>query len=191
MKNHFARLLLLSLISLAAQARADSNDEQALMKTVRGFYGWVLKDGKQVSKLQPVIRNIPGGHQFRLDTHNLPVFTEKFIASGYFAPAFSSAVERYYAKYTQQIKAYTAAEFNQMAKDGRGPLMDTEDMDIFFCAQEYEYKKAFVAKMKPKAVKVEGDTASLKVVSPMEWETEFKFVKINQQWLIAGYCVFQ
>lgn len=172
-------------------ATSGNTDEQALMERVLGFYNWVLKNGKQVSRLQPKIRDIPKSRKFELDTHNLRAFTDKFIASGNFAPEFAEAVQRYYVKYQKEFAAYTDAEFAQMAKDGRGPLMDTEDMDIFFCAQEYEYKKNYVARMQPKTVKIEGDNASMTVVSAYQWETAFRFVRKNQQWLIAGYCVFR
>ncbi|MES2041644.1 MAG: hypothetical protein V4495_27830 [Pseudomonadota bacterium] len=172
-------------------ASASGQDEQALMASVQGFYGWALKNGKQVSALQPAIKDIPGSKKFQLDTKNLKAFSGKFMASGYFAPDFPAALERYYGKYQKQFKAYTDAEFAQMAKDGRGPLMETEDMDIFFCAQEYEYKPSFIKKIRAKSIKLDGDKASVTVVSPYQWEAEFKFVKVGHRWLIAGYCVFQ
>lgn len=172
-------------------ASTENADEAALMERVNGFYSWVLKNGKQVDQLQPVIRDIPRSKKFVLDTRHLKAFTSKFIASGHFAPGFPALVNSYYDKYRQQFAAYSDAEFAQIARDGRGPLMDTEDMDIFFCAQEYEYTKDFISKMKPKTVKVDGDQGSMTVVSDYQWETEFRFVRLNGKWLIAGYCVFK
>ena len=191
MKTGPSIVLVVALLSNAPMGKASSQDEQALMAGVQGFYGWVLKNGKQVSALQPQIKDISGSKKFQLDTKNLKAFSGKFMASGYFAPDFPAALKRYYGKYQQQFKAYTDAEFAQMAKDGRGPLMETEDMDIFFCAQEYEYKTSFIKKIKAKTIKIDGDKASVTVVSPYQWEAEFKFVKVDQRWLIAGYCVFQ
>ncbi|PXX44854.1 hypothetical protein [Undibacterium pigrum] len=191
MKTSLNLILITALFSTAPMVHAGKQDEQALMAGVQGFYGWVLKNGKQVSALQPAIKDIPGSKKFQLDTKNLKAFSGKFMASGYFAADFPAALERYYGKYQQQFQAYTDAEFAQMAQDGRGPLMDTEDMDIFFCAQEYEYKPSFIRKIKAKSIKLDGDKASVIVVSPYQWETEFKFVKVGQRWLINGYCVFQ
>lgn len=191
MKTSLSIALIAVLLSKAAIASASSQDEQALMAGVQGFYGWVLKNGKHVSALQPQIRDIAGSKKFQLDTKNLKAFSGKFMASGNFAPDFPAALQRYYGKYQQQFLAYTDAEFAQMAKDGRGPLMETEDMDIFFCAQEYEYKTSFIKKIKAKSIKLDGDKASVTVVSPYQWEAEFKFVKVDQRWLIAAYCVFQ
>ncbi|MFZ6760773.1 hypothetical protein ACO0K9_26500 [Undibacterium sp. Ji50W] len=184
-------MIALGLSLNAAPVSASTTDEQALMARVQGFYGWVLKNGTQVGKLQPAIKDIPGSNTFQLDTKNIQAFSGKFMASGFFAPEFPSAIEHYYDKYQQQFAAYTPAEFAQMAKDGRGPLMESEDMDIFFCAQEYEYKKSFISKMKAKTVKLDGDKASIVVVSPYQWETGFRFARINKQWMITGYCVFQ
>ncbi|MFZ6871441.1 hypothetical protein ACO0LF_05155 [Undibacterium sp. Di27W] len=191
MKTSLSIVLIAALFSSAPLASASSQDEQALMGGVQGFYGWVLKNGKQVSALQPQIKDITGSKKFQLDTKNLKAFGDKFMASGYFAPGFPAALQRYYGKYQQQFQAYTDAEFAQMARDGRGPLMETEDMDIFFCAQEYEYKPSFIKKIKAKTIKLDGDKASVTVISPYQWEAEFKFVKVDQRWLIAGYCVFQ
>lgn len=191
MRTSLSIALILALLSNATIASATSSDELALMARVQGFYGWALKNSKQVSALQPQIKDIPGSKKFQLDTKNLKAFSGKLMASGYFAPDFPAALERYYGKYQQQFKTYTDADFAQMAKDGRGPLMETEDMDIFFCAQEYEYKLSFIEKIKAKTIKLDGDRASVTVVSPYQWETEFKFVKVGQRWLIAGYCVFQ
>lgn len=195
MKTLWLTGIMTALLACAApvSASASTADEQALMARVQGFYGWVLKNGTQVSKLQPAIKDIPGSNKFQLDTKNIKVFSGKFMASGYFSPEFPAAIERYYGKYQQQFAAYTPAEFAQMAKDGRGPLMDTEDMDIFFCAQEYQYKKSFISKMKARNIKLDGDKASMIVVSPYQWETEFRFARINSnsQWMITGYCVFQ
>ena len=191
MKTSLSIALIAVLLSKAPIVSASNQDEQAVMAGVQGFYGWVLKNGKQVSALQPQIRDIAGSKRFQLDTKNLQAFSGKFMASGYFAPDFPAALQRYYGKYQQQFQAYTDAEFAEMAKDGRGPLMETEDMDIFFCAQEYEYKPSFIKKIKAKSIKLDGDNASVTIVSPYQWETEFKFVKVGQRWLIAGYCVFQ
>lgn len=195
MKTTWLTGIMTALLVLAApvSASASTTDEQALMARVHGFYDWVLKNGTQVSKLQPVIKDIPRSKKFQLDTRNIKAFSGKFMASGYFAPEFPAAIEHYYDKYQKQFAAYTPAEFAEMAKDGRGPLMDTEDMDIFFCAQEYEYKKSFVSKLKAKSVKLDGDKATVIVTSPYQWETEFRFARINSnsQWMITGYCVFK
>jgi len=193
MKTSWLTCIMSALLVCAAPvtASASAADEQALMVRVHGFYDWVLKNGKQVSKLQPAIKDIPGSKKFELDTRNIKAFSGKFKASGYFAPEFPAAIEQYYGNYQKQFAAYTPAEFAQMAKDGRGPLMDTEDMDIFFCGQEYEYKKSFTSKMKAKSIKLDGDKASIIVVLPYQWETEFHFARINSQWMITGYCVFK
>jgi len=82
-------------------------------------------------------------------------------------------------------------ELDQMAKDGRGPLLETEDMDLFFCAQEYEYKKDFVDHLKLTSVSIQGDTATAEVESSYQWKTKFKFRKEGDWWLISGYCVYE
>jgi hypothetical protein len=82
-------------------------------------------------------------------------------------------------------------EFDDLKRDGRGPMMEVEDMDIFFCAQEYEYTPDFVAKMRIKSFQLKGDRAEVVVISPYQWETPFSMVKRDGRWLISRYCVFQ
>ena len=53
-----------------------------------------------------------------------------------------------------------------MAKDGRGPMMDVEDMDIFFCAQEYDYDPKFIQGMRISELSEKSDVTSVVVESP-------------------------
>jgi hypothetical protein len=82
-------------------------------------------------------------------------------------------------------------EFADLKKYGRGPLMEVEDMDIFFCAQEYDYTPEFLAKTAIKSFRLSGDRAEVVVISPYQWETNFSMVKREGRWLISRYCVFQ
>ncbi|MEC4750622.1 hypothetical protein [Methylomicrobium sp. Wu6] len=179
--------ILLCLHMSAASAGADQN---TLLEVVKEFYTWTLTNGKSVASLQPTIKNLPGG-RFVLDTTNLNNFSGRLIGSGYFAPEFKQTVAHYYDRYRQQFAKLTDKEFEDMPRDGRGPLMEVEDMDIFFCAQEYEYKQSFIDGVKIKQFKTGDTTASLLVVSPYGWETPFKFIFSQGRWLISGYCVFQ
>jgi hypothetical protein len=70
-------------------------------------------------------------------------------------------------------------------------MMEVEDMDIFFCAQEYDYTRAFAEKMAIKSFKMSGDQAEVVVISSYQWETNFSMVKRQGRWLISRYCVFQ
>ena len=70
-------------------------------------------------------------------------------------------------------------------------MMETEDMDIFFCAQEYEYSASYVQQMKIKSSKITGSKAIALVESSMGWETTFRFAKVKNSWRIAGYCVYE
>ena len=70
-------------------------------------------------------------------------------------------------------------------------MMDVEDMDIFFCAQEYEYKDEYIKSIRLKELEINGDTASVVTIFPFEWETPFKLKKIEGKWLISAFCVYQ
>jgi hypothetical protein len=142
-----------------------------------------------VAALEPKIVEVQGSTRFYLDTKTLKPFAERFVASGYFTSDFPRAVERYYKKYEARFAAMS--ELDQMAKDGRGPLLETEDMDLFFCAQEYDYKKDFVDRLKLATVAVHGDKATAEVESTYQWKTKFRFRKVAGRWLIAGYCVYE
>jgi len=183
--------LTAALLPLCAGATAHTSAEQALLDTVRSFYGWVFQNGEATAKLQPRIVPAQGSNRLYLDTSTLPAFNAKFMGSGYFAPAYPAAVARYYAKQRSQLKSLTPQDFDRLARDGRGPLMDTEDMDIFFCTQEYEYTASYVQRMTIKSSHITGSQAVAVVESPLGWQTTFRFAKVKNRWRIAGYCVYE
>jgi len=170
---------------------SETRDSPHLLSTVKTFYGWVLKNGEVASRLEPKIKNVPDSTRFFLDTSSLKVFTDKFMSSGLFSPGFPNAVTRYYTKYKNEFETLTQNDFDQYAHDGRGPLMDVEDMDIYFCAQEYEYTPEFIAALKVVNSTVNGARATAVIESPYKWQTTFHFSKVKGQWLISGYCVYQ
>jgi hypothetical protein len=171
--------------------RDDPVERAAALRAIKGFYSWALEQGKEVEVLQPVIKDIPHSDRFYLDTSNLDGFAKKFLDSGYFSPEFEPAIKKYYERYQAQFKALPQQEFADLKKYGRGPLMEVEDMDIFFCAQEYDYTADFVAKTAIKSFRLSGDRAEVVVISPYQWETNFSMVKREGRWLISRYCVFQ
>ena len=185
----FFSYFLLSLTLAACQLQENSADQ--LLTTVKKFYAWVLVNGEATQALAPNIVDIPNSTRFKLETGNLKFFTEKMMSSGVFAPNFPSKVEEYYAKHQAAFAKLPQQEFDEMAKLGRGPMMEVEDMDMFFCAQEYEQTPEFVAKLAIKKINLKGNTAWAVIESPYGWPTTFYFEKINQQWLISGYCVFE
>ncbi len=188
--NRLFVALTAALLPLCAGAAARTPAEQALLDTVRSFYGWVLQNGEATAKLQPRIMPVPGSNRLYLDTSTLAAFNAKFMGSGQFAPAYPAAVARYYAKQRRQLNALTPQDFDQLARDGRGPLMDTEDRDIFFCAQEYEYTARYVQQMTITSSQITGSRAVAVVESPLGWQTTFRFAKVKNRWRIAGYCMY-
>lgn len=184
-------ILILSLFLLNVPAAWAGPADQPLLDTVRDFYGWVLEHGKETAQLEPRIKAVAGSNRLHLDLSTLDAFTVAFLRTGYFAPDFSRAVAAYYRKHQTELAALPQAEFDEMARDGRGPLLETEDMDLFFCAQEYEYSKQFIQGMRLKSIWDEGATAAGIVISPAKWETTFHFVKAQDRWLISGYCVYR
>jgi hypothetical protein len=187
-------LIVLATMLLYGACRGEGDDpveRQAALRTIKGFYLWALEHGKEVGALQPVIKDIPQSDRFYLDTASLDRFATKFLESGFFAPEFAPAVKKYYEKYKAQFEALPQKEFADLKQYGRGPLMEVEDMDIFFCAQEYDYTPDFVAKTAIKSFRLSGDRAEVIVISPYQWETNFSMVKREGRWLISRYCVFQ
>jgi hypothetical protein len=169
----------------------DPVERAAALRTIKGFYLWALEHGKEVEALQPVIKDVPHTDRFYLDVSNLDRFAKKFLDSGFFSPEFAAAVKKYYERYKAQLDALPQKEFADLKQYGRGPMMEVEDMDIFFCAQEYDYTPDFVAKMAIKSFRLSGDRAEVVVISPYQWETNFSMVKREGRWLISRYCVFQ
>lgn len=169
---------------------ADSNGAE-IAATLERYYRWVLVNSEVVAKDAPRLVDVPGTTRFYLDRSSENQFIDGFMNSGNFSSEFALAVARYYAKYEKEFSAFTPAEFDQMAHDGRGPMMDVEDMDIFFCAQEYEYKDEYIQSIRLKELEINGDTASVVTIFPFEWETPFKLKKIDGKWLISAFCVYQ
>lgn len=186
-----SRISALMLLSVAVNSAVAESDNDALLKAVQDFYGWVLQHGKEVAQMQPAIKDVKDSTRFYLDTSSMDDFTAQFMKSGYFSAEFAQAVSAYYNQQKTKIDTMSQQEFDQIAKDGRGPMLETEDMDIYFCAQEYEYKPEFVQGMKIKSAAVTDDTATAVVESPYQWDTEFKFHKNDGRWQIAGYCVYK
>lgn len=185
----FFSYFLLSLTLAACQLQ--ENDADQLLTTVKKFYTWVLVNGEATQALAPKIVDIPNCTRFQLETSTLASFNQKMLSSGVFAPSFPGKVEQYYDKHQAAFAKLPQQEFDEMAKLGRGPMMEVEDMDMFFCAQEYENKPEFVEKLAIKKYNLKGNTAWAVIESPYGWPTTFYFEKINQQWLISSYCVFE
>ncbi|MGZ3158666.1 MAG: hypothetical protein ACXU7H_06250, partial [Burkholderiaceae bacterium] len=166
-------------------------DSAAILDRVKAFYTWALTNSHPVMALEPRIRNVKGNSKFYLDVSTLTAFSTAFMRSGDFSDDFPSRVEKYYGHYKKEFSGYPQNKFAQIKKDGRGPLMETEDMDIFFCAQEYEYAQSFIDQMKLADIKITGKTAAATVISPYSWKTEFQLRKIGTRWLISAYCQYK
>lgn len=183
--------LIMLVAALATPPAPGATDEGELLATVKAFYRWALVHSGEVRALEPKILADRKGKGFHLDRGQLDTFVGKFMSSGLFAPEFAAAVKRYYARYDARIRAMDEADFDRVARDGRGPIMEAEDMDIFFCAQEYEYEPAYVDAFELTSAKLAGGRAQVEVRSPREWPVRFSMVREGGRWLIAGYCVFQ
>ena len=177
--------------AMAAESASSHSDNNEILATLNSYYRWVLANADSVMKNAPGIVDVPGTKKFYLDRSSEQEFINSFMSSGIFAAEFPVAVSKYYAKYEKEFSGYSDAEFDQMAHDGRGPLMEVEDMDIFFCAQEYTYNDEYIKDIRLKDLHIEGDTASVITIFPFEWETNFKLQKVDGKWLISAFCVYE
>ncbi len=184
-------LLLSSTVHAQTPVPLVDTDSAAILDRVKAFYAWALTNSHAVMALEPRIKNIKGNAKFYLDVSTLNAFSNAFMKSGDFSSEFPSKLEKYYGRYKEKFSKYSTSEFAQIKKDGRGPLMETEDMDIFFCAQEYEYAQPFIDDMKLADIKITDTTAAAIVVSPYNWKTEFRLRKVGTRWLISGYCEYK
>lgn len=185
---------LLVSLALAAEPAATPtvpDDSAAILGTIKGFLRWALQNDEVIKALQPRIKRVPGSTHLVLDRSRLDAFASRFLASGLFDASFADAVRRYYTRHAAQLAAMTKAEFDELAKYGRGPLMEVENMDLLFCAQEYEYRPEYVDAFQLTRLDVHGDRATAEVLSPYQWPTRFALVRRGGRWLIAAYCVFE
>jgi len=172
----------------SAGTLSDSNE---ILATLNSYYRWVLANAETVMKNAPGIVDVPGTTRFYLDRSAEQEFIDGLMASGLFSAEFPAVVSGYYSTFEKEFSGYSAAEFDQMAHDGRGPLMEVEDMDIFFCAQEYTYNDEYIKNIRLKDLQIKGNTASVLTVFPFEWETNFKLQKVDGKWLISAFCVYE
>jgi hypothetical protein len=189
-------LAAVSLVALLPGAEpappsTDAADAALVLQSIKRFYTWARTHHAEMEALAPRIKDVPGSNRFVLDRSRLDQFSARFLASGLFDPSFEDAVRRYYAKHAARIADMKAAEFAALATHGRGPMMDVEDMEVLFCAQEYEYTSEFVNGFKLTKLAVDGDRARAEATSPYQWKTPFRLVRRGGRWLITGYCVFE
>jgi hypothetical protein len=189
--NKVCAIALTLAVTAGAHAATSKSQEAALLQTVKGFYGWVLKHGKDARHLEPRVTQVPGSTRLYLDQGSLDQYSDVLMASGFFAPEFRSHVARFYARSARELSKYSQGEFDEMARDGRGPLIDSEDIDVFFCSQEAEYTPDYVAGTRLERYHVKGDTATAVVVTPDQWKTTFTFRKIKGAWRISGFCLYK
>jgi hypothetical protein len=182
--NHrrFASLALTALVTTVALAACSQAPAPRPIDTVMAFYGWALNNGAAVEKLEPRVVRDSAFRAIALDDTKLPQFKAKFMESGLFAPDFAMALDAYYNRRKSAIAKEPAIE--------DGPVLETEDMDMFFCAQEYEYTPEFVQGMRVVSESQTAEFSELELESPYEWKTHFWLKRVASKWLISGYCVF-
>jgi hypothetical protein len=177
------RAAFLGLAALVCtSAKVQSQPSGRPVDTVSAFYRWTLSSGRTTEELQPRVVRDSTGAAIALDDSTLPRFKAQFMASGLFAPEFTDAIDAYYDHHKVAIAKSPGIE--------DGPVLETEDMDIFFCAQEYEYTSQFIDGMKVVSESVVSNVAELEVQSPYGWKTHFRLRRIASDWRISGYCVF-
>jgi hypothetical protein len=189
--NKVFTILLLVSVAACTHAAGDKSQGEALLQTVTGFYGWVLENGKDAQRFEPRITHMPGSTHLYLDQSTLGQYSDALISSGYFAPEFRSNVAGFYARSAHELSKYSQREFDEMARDGRGPLIDSEDIDVFFCSQEAEYTSDYVAGTRLQQLRINGETATAVIVTTDQWKTNFSFRKIDGIWRISGYCLYK
>ena len=188
---HAVALLMLLTTPSAAQGVATQNQQAVLSQTVQDFYTWVLAHGMETRRLEPRIVPIQGSTRLALDMSTLSDYSRAFLQSGCFAPEFPSRVDSFYQRASDRLEKYSQAEFDEMAREGRGPLMDSEDIDVFFCSQEAQYTTSYATGARLGISQIGVDIAVAEVVTPDTWKTKFTFRRIGKKWLISGYCLYR
>jgi len=188
--------VLAIVLMLAAAPDSQGADDQcrqkALVQTIHDFYGWVLAHGIETRRrLEPHIVQVEGSSRLRLDMSSLEAYSSALMTCGCFAPEFPDRIASFYHRSAEQLKNYSLAEFDEMAREGRGPLIDSEDIDVFFCSQEAKYTDSYASDARVATCKIEGNTATAEVITPDSWKTTFGFRRIGDKWLISGYCLYR
>jgi hypothetical protein len=191
MNNSYIRSIIFCILLTWSYSVFSDTSNEKLLATVKSFYGWVLTNGHTASELEPKIVNIPGSTRFFLDTTSLQAFSDKLMSSNMFSQDFSNAVKRYYKKYENDFNRLSKNDFDEYESEGGRILMEVQDMDIYFCAQEYDYTPDFVKGQRIVNYKINGNHATAVIESPFKWKTTFNFKQVNGNWLISGYCVFK
>jgi hypothetical protein len=181
--------MVVGVLTVVAIAEATPTPVSA-KGVVRRFYAWTLDNGQRVRRLEPKVSWDPATRELALGTATLPDFVGAFMDSGLFAPEFAGVLAGYYQNHAAAIAATPPDLLEAYAMHGRDILLETEDMDIFFCAQESEYTPSFIRQMKLIATRATPEAVTIRSISTYEWKTDFTLRKLGDQWLITGYCVF-
>jgi hypothetical protein len=189
--NKLCAVVLALTVTAGAHAATDKSREEALLQMVKGFYEWVLKHGKDALRLEPSVTQESGSTRLYLDQSTLGQYCDTLMSSGFFAPEFRLHVAGFYARSARELSKYSQSEFDEMARGGRGPLIHSEDIDVFFCSQEAEYTPAYVAGTRIQKYRINGNGATAVVVTPDQWKTDFAFRKIKGVWRISGFCLYK
>jgi hypothetical protein len=191
MSGSAGRRLAAVAVLLAAAAAEAAPSTFAPRDVVRRFYEWVLPNGERVRGLEPKVSWAPDTRQLSLDTGTLPEFVAAFMDSGLFAPEFAEVLSGYYRNHAAAIASTPPDLRDAYATHGRDILLETEDMDIFFCAQEAQYNRQFIRRMKLRTLRADSTLAVVRSTSPYGWMTEFALRRVADHWLITSYCVFR
>ena len=187
-----ARLRVAGIVLLlAAHSGGAAPGGDTPSRVVRRFYEWTLRNGEQVRRLEPRVSWDPENRRLALDSTTLPEFVAAFMDSGLFAPEFATVLSGYYRTHAEHIAATPPDLLDAYATHGRDILLETEDMDIFFCAQEAQYTPQFVRRMKLRTIRADSTLAVIRSTSSYGWTTEFALRRVADHWLITGYCVFR
>ena len=179
------------VLLLAAQSGGAAPGGDTPSRVVRRFYEWTLRNGEQVRRLEPRVSWDPENRRLALDTTTLPEFVAAFMDSGLFAPEFATILSGYYRNHGEVIAATPPDLLDTYATHGRDILLETEDMDIFFCAQEMQYTTTFIRRMTLRTVHADADRTDVRSTSTYGWKTDFTLRRVDGRWRIAGYCVFR
>lgn len=189
--NKIYVIALMLALAVNTPAEATNSEGAALLQTVQQFYGWVLKHGQETRRFEPRVMQETGSTRLYLNQSSLDQYSDALMASGFFAPEFRSRVAGFYARSALELNKYSQSEFDEMAQDGRGPLIDSEDIDVFFCSQEAEYSRAYASGARLNSYKIKDDTATAVIITPDQWKTTFTFRKLKIGWRISGFCLYK
>lgn len=187
MRRAFA-LPLACLVVLPAPARPPSRLQQTreVQEAARAFFRWYDEHWKDVGETLTASYKTDPAEPFGIDFQKLKVFLRLLHTSGHVDEELIPKVERLYRKRDASVRDMPPEERQET---GDSFLMEWDTDPIYFSQETglaEEGEPPFSTRLTFDRVRIRGDRATLRVVSPFGWTEDIALVRRDGRWKLSA-----